>query len=343
MGAKVGFAPGAAVGGGTGGRKENAQSARRAVRCTGAARARARGRATVRAPKASQCENATLQSDGNEQKQAQEERVNGSQTMRSSVERAKTELLETVANIRSAQRYRKTLNENPATLVGLKGARLSELKAEIDRAIRAVEQVAPDVAPLLSTRGLQTLDGSWRLIFSDAREIERLARLPRGIRLTKVLQNIEISSESFVNRATVFLKPLGVFVTVVINAKFSLQPAKPNQFSGPARADVLRRLTGSRFEMARRAVQTSARGRRLNVQFVSRKIEFDRAAWGLLRVPHALRTLVSRNIVQGGTTPPGLILTYLDDDLRIGRGYTGGTFVLVRERNTDVTKASRDS
>ncbi len=210
------------------------------------------------------------------------------------VKRAKFKqaLLEQLEN---HHRQDQTVPHAPITNLDLNTKELGTLTA----AIMALESVNPYPAPL--QKGIHLLNAIWLLRYSDAREITTLStRIRLGFQLEKVYQTINVDSLSFENRAFVKHQWSLVAGAVSITARFepALQPSE-------------------------------LQNRRINVYFEERSL--------------CIRKLLGMSTpfldpfkVIPATPPldriPSLDITYLDQDLRIGRGGDGSLFVLTKEQ-----------
>jgi hypothetical protein len=166
---------------------------------------------------------------------------------------------------------------------------------QIEALVTAIEAQNPNLSPLLYAP--QLLDGNWLLNYSTAREIRSLDKLPLGLKVGRVYQVIDVASQSFLNQAFVY-HPLGLASGYVkVTARFEI--AKPD---GAVLPD-----------------------KRINVEFLERIISIQR-----------LMGIATPQLDPGKVVParspegriPFLEITYIDDDLRIGRGGEGSLFVL---------------
>lgn len=204
--------------------------------------------------------------------------------------RLKQNLLDQLERLQ--QKYR-TVPNAPVTNLDLEPQELEDL----DVAIAALEAVTPYPEPL--RKGIELLSTNWLLRYSDAREITSLSSKPRfGLRLGAVYQNIDVDSLSFENRAFVQHRWGLVAGSVAVTARF--EPAvKP------------------------RAV----RKRRINVFFEERSLSIRKFLG--LPTPFLDPFKVIPTTPPEGRTP-SLDITYLDQDVRIGRGGDGSLFVLTK-------------
>jgi PAP_fibrillin len=191
------------------------------------------------------------------------------------------------------QRRSKNALEAPLTNLDL----TPQERDSINAAIAALEAVTPYPEPL--RKGIKLLNANWLLRYSDAREITTLSARPRlGLQLEKVYQTINVDDLSFENRAFVKHRWGLISGAVAITARF--EPA---------------------------AQPRALRTRRINVFFEERSL----CICTLL----GLRTPFLDPFKVIPATPPEdripcLDITYLDKDLRIGRGGEGSLFVLTK-------------
>lgn len=200
----------------------------------------------------------------------------------------KTELLSLLASL---PRNPWSLPDAPITDVKLPKTTVTN----IESLTQSLEALNPHLQPLLYA--LPLLDGSWRLLYSTAREIRALDKLPLGLKVGQICQNIDLATASFENKA--FVKhPLGLLQGYVrVTATFE------------ANLDQYNRLPD----------------RRINVNFQERFLAIQRILGLLTPKLDPFKVVPARNPV--GRTPT-LDITYLDDSLRIGRGGEGSLFIL---------------
>eukprot|EP00188_Purpureofilum_apyrenoidigerum_P001058 Plantae.Rhodophyta-Purpureofilum_apyrenoidigerum.ctg15406.p1 GENE.Plantae.Rhodophyta-Purpureofilum_apyrenoidigerum.ctg15406~~Plantae.Rhodophyta-Purpureofilum_apyrenoidigerum.ctg15406.p1 ORF type:complete len:286 (-),score=34.27 Plantae.Rhodophyta-Purpureofilum_apyrenoidigerum.ctg15406:997-1854(-) len=195
----------------------------------------------------------------------------------------------------SARKELKIPENAPVTNVKLD----DELNAGILRAVKNVEVEAPTPRPLQDCPML--LDGVWRLLYSDAREITFLAKLPFGFYCRDVFQVINVGKSSFVNMSVVDHVTNLLKGFVMVTAMFSARPgpqfvSQPSGYKPP--------------------------GNFIRVQFQKRSFHLTRVAF--VSAPQFLspfKVMIAN--ATGRTLKPSLTLTYLDDDLRIGRSPSG--------------------
>ena len=166
---------------------------------------------------------------------------------------------------------------------------------EIEQLVTAIEAVNPHLSPLLYTP--QLLNGAWLLNYSTAREIRALDKLPLGLNVGRIYQIIDVPSQSFLNQAFV-RHSLGLAAGYVkVTARFTI--AKPDGAILP--------------------------DKRINVEFLERTIAVQRILG--IKTPKLDPAKVVPAKAPIGRIP-FLEITYIDEDLRIGRGGEGSLFVL---------------
>ncbi len=171
------------------------------------------------------------------------------------------------------------------------------LVAEIEQTTEELEGLNPNLYPLVHAPGL--LAGTWRLLYSTAREIRSLDSLPLGLKVGNVYQEIDLATKSFFNIA--FVKhPLGL-VSGYVKVTASFEPVK---------------LNGSPLP-----------DKRINVYFDKRYLSIDNII-GIQTPQLDPWKVVQARSPQGRI--PCLDITYLDETLRIGRGGEGSLFILVK-------------
>ncbi|MDF5714058.1 MAG: PAP/fibrillin family protein [Rhizonema sp. NSF051] len=183
------------------------------------------------------------------------------------------------------------------------GSPVTDLKLDktqaqkIEQLTLELENVNPNLNPLRTAPFL--LQGTWQLLYSTAREIRSLEKLPLGLKLGKVYQVINIADNTFFNLASVTY-PLGILSGYVkVTATFELD--QENSDSLP--------------------------DKRLNVYFDKRYLSIQKIAGFVTPQLNPFK-------VSSANNPPGRIatldITYLDETLRIGRGGDGSLFILCK-------------
>ncbi|PZD73912.1 hypothetical protein C1752_01666 [Acaryochloris thomasi RCC1774] len=165
---------------------------------------------------------------------------------------------------------------------------------------QSLEELAPYPHPLTNEEALKHIDGTWLLRYSNAREIRSLSSLPVGLTVGKVYQIIDVASTSFENKAYV-KHPLG-FITGYVRITATFEP-KPE-------------------------AEGTVRDRCINVYFKKRSLNIQTLLG--FKTPN-LEPLKVFDAETPEDRIPSLDITYLDEDLRIGRGGDGSLFILVRE------------
>ena len=174
------------------------------------------------------------------------------------------------------------------------------LAEEIGQLTTELESVNPNLYPLLNATFL--LDGAWQLQYSTAREIRSLVSLPLGLKLGKVYQVIDVANKLFFNLAKV-KHPLGL-VSGYVKVTASFEPAKEDLEPPP--------------------------NKRINVYFDKRYLSIEKI-FGINTPQLNPFKVVPANNPNGRTAT--LDITYLDENLRIGRGGDGSLFILSKSNN----------
>ena len=173
----------------------------------------------------------------------------------------------------------------------------------IDTLTQSLESLNPNLSPLRYSPEL--LNGIWQLNYATAGEIRRLSSLKYGLQLGAVYQVIDISTKSFFNQAFVNHQ-LGllsgyVLVTAIFEAAEDSSSSLPNHT--------------------------------LDINFKKRYLAIDKIA--NIKTPKLdpFKVIPANNPQQRN---PTFTITYLDEDLRIGRGGAGGLYILSKSPNTKV-------
>ncbi|MBO3460748.1 PAP/fibrillin family protein [Aetokthonos hydrillicola Thurmond2011] len=166
---------------------------------------------------------------------------------------------------------------------------------EIEQLTQELEGVNPNLYPLRVAPSL--LQGTWQLLYSTAREIRSLSKLPLGLKVGKVYQVINIADNTFFNLANV-KHPLGL-VSGYVKVTATFEAAKENSQAQP--------------------------DKRLNVYFDKRYLSIEKIAGIVTPQLNPFK-------VQNANNPRGRVatldITYLDETLRIGRGGDESLFIL---------------
>jgi hypothetical protein len=170
----------------------------------------------------------------------------------------------------------------------------------LDALSQALEKLTPYPHPLTNEDALKRIDGTWLLRYSNAREIRSLSSLPLGFTVGKVYQIIDVAATAFENKAYV-QHPLGLITGYVrITATFEPKPE----------------------------AEGTIRDRCINVFFQERSFNIQTLLGFKTPSLEPLKVFGAKNPVG---RVPSLDITYLDEDLRIGRGGDGSLFILARE------------
>ncbi|KAB2014281.1 hypothetical protein E1A91_D09G222900v1 [Gossypium mustelinum] len=197
-----------------------------------------------------------------------------------------------------------------------------ELRAEILELVNQLEAVNPTRAPIEAT---QLLDGNWILLYTAFSEL--LPLLAAGatplLKVKSISQSIDTASQSIVNSTTLS----GPFADLSFSASATFEVRSPSRIQVefkegivqppeikpsvdlPADIDVF----GQRISLS--PVQQSLGPLQDLVANISRTISGQPP----LKIP-----------IPGNRSSSWLLITYLDEDLRISRG-DGGLFVLARQ------------
>ncbi|QLE42702.1 fimbrial protein [Nostoc sp. C052] len=169
------------------------------------------------------------------------------------------------------------------------------LAEEIEQLTTELESVNPNLNPLLYATSL--LEGAWQLQYSTAREIRSLVSLPLGLKLGKVYQVIDVANKLFFNLAKV-KHPLGL-VSGYVKVTASFEPAKED------------------LELPS--------NKRINVYFDKRYLSIEKIVGINTPQLNPFKVVPANNPNNRTAT---LDITYLDENLRIGRGGDGSLFIL---------------
>ncbi|AFZ48471.1 PAP fibrillin family protein [Cyanobacterium stanieri PCC 7202] len=190
-----------------------------------------------------------------------------------------------------------TLNINPNYPITDTLIKPSEAE-NIEQLTQNLESLNPFPNPLQFTP--QLLEGIWRLQYSSAREIRSLNKLPLGFELRQVYQIINIQDVSFFNIA--FVEHSSKLINGYVKVTASFAPKiEPNQI-----------------------LPTNT----INVNFEKRYVSIKKIAGVKTPMLDPVREFDARN-PQGRI--PSLTITYIDEDVRIGRGGDGSLFILSKQ------------
>jgi len=179
----------------------------------------------------------------------------------------------------------------PATATGAPATNATLPQNVVDR-ISASADALDAAAGMRNTAANKQLNGSWRLVYSDAPEITNLARLPLGFQLGPVRQPFSLTSNTFENQGEI------LHVTRLIHGATRVV----GEFSAADRGTL------------NAAGVLNERNDRVDVLF--RRVVFE------IDAPLAIKTVVEPK-PDPDLAPPAVDTVYLDDDLRVTRGGDG--------------------
>jgi hypothetical protein len=166
---------------------------------------------------------------------------------------------------------------------------------EIEQLIIAIESCNPHPHPLANA--IDLLAGFWQLQYSTAREIRSLVNLPLGLKLGQVYQVINVDNKQFFNVA--FVQHNWGLLSGYVRVTATFEPALEDSSPVP--------------------------DKRINVYFDKRFLAIDQIV-GVHTPQLNPFKVVSANNPHGRVA--SLDITYLDENLRIGRGGDDSLFVL---------------
>jgi len=195
------------------------------------------------------------------------------------------------------------------------------MDGSIQSAVSLLEESSIYDPPVLKNKSaLFDLNGSWRLLYADASEITRLYQLPARFRPESVFQRVNIPRLTFENQA--FLKgPLGTRGNIRVVSEFGISPKGSVNFIDKVN------LAEDRIE----------------VRFLAVILSLSRL--GYLPLPFLKRVVRPRRASKEESTNgigPSLDTTYLDGNIRVGRGGDGSLFVLAKDLNDPSEALSED-
>jgi PAP_fibrillin len=171
-------------------------------------------------------------------------------------------------------------------------------KVKILSAIQRVEDSNPTPEPL-ERRDL--LEGNWRLLYTSSRDLLGLDRIPL-LKLGQIYQCVRMAEGKIYNIAEIFGLP---WLEAVVSVVASIEPISESRVSVNFERSIVGLQKLLAYDNPSKYVEQIETGKKfppLDFGIDNR----DRKAW--------------------------LEITYLDEDLRIGRGNEGNVFVLSRER-----------
>ncbi|MEL6602919.1 MAG: PAP/fibrillin family protein [Cyanobacteria bacterium J06614_10] len=208
------------------------------------------------------------------------------------------------------------------------------LATEADRQVIAsiiarVEDTNPTPEPLSAP---ELLAGDWRLLYTTSQELLGIDRVPLAS-LGNIYQCVRPKQSRIYNIAEVKSLPLCEGLVSVV-ASFSPAPAEwpvPSASAGSASASG---ASGGSVAVA--ALSTS----KVNVKFeravfgLQRALGYTGPAQHIRKLEAAERVGFLQGVdfsISSDREPGWLKITYLDEDLRIGRGNQGSLFVLTKD------------
>ncbi len=207
-----------------------------------------------------------------------------------------------ILTIIDSEKNKKKIKKNaPITDIKLS----PQIKPRLDTLIESLESLNPNLYPLLHSP--QLLDGIWQLNYSTAGEIRRLSSLKYGLQMGAVYQVIDLAQKAFFNQA-------------FVSHQFSF-------ISGYV-------LVTAIFEAARDGL-SSLPNHTLNIDFKKRYLAIDKIANFKTPKLDPFKVIPVNNTQR---KTPQFKITYLDEDLRIGRGGEGGIYILSKSQNTEAIK-----
>ncbi len=171
-------------------------------------------------------------------------------------------------------------------------------KVKILSAIQRVEDSNPTPEPL-ERRDL--LEGNWRLLYTSSRDLLGLDRIPL-LKLGQIYQCVRMAEGKIYNIAEIFGLP---WLEAVVSVVASIEPVSESRVNVNFERSIVGLQKLLAYDNPSKYVEQIETGKKfppLDFGIDNR----DRKAW--------------------------LEITYLDEDLRIGRGNEGNVFVLSRER-----------
>lgn len=176
----------------------------------------------------------------------------------------------------------------------------SEEATKIEKITESLESLNPFPNPLFYAASL--LNGTWQLHYSNAREIRSLNSLPLGFKLQQVYQIIDVNAQSFFNIA--FVKHSSQLLKGYVKVTASFAPA------------IDKNIMISQ--------------KRLNVNFEKRYVSINKIMGIKTPFFDPIRVFNAQNPT--GRIPT-LDITYIDENLRIGRGGEGTLFILSKQKD----------
>lgn len=190
-------------------------------------------------------------------------------------------------------------------LTAIAGKNRGILATESDRqailaAITELESFNPHPRPL--TTAVELLAGDWRLLYTSSKSLLGIDRLPL-LKLSDIYQCIRPASSQIYNLAEVSSLLPGVDGLVAIVADFT--PVSESRVNVRFKRSLIGLQSLIGYTTPDRTIAAIENGQKF--------------------------TAIDLKIARQTTEPAWLEVTYLDDNLRIGRGNEGNVFVLSKE------------
>lgn len=165
-------------------------------------------------------------------------------------------------------------------------------------AIATLEDFNPTPYPLESSH-LHLLDGNWRLLYTTSKALLRLDRLP-FYKLGQIYQCIRVGSQRVYNIAEIYGLP---FLEGLVGVAAKFEPVSNRRINVNFERSIIGLQSLIRYQSPNSFIQKIEAGNKFT----------------------AIDFMFKSNEQQGW-----LDITYIDENLRIGRGNEGSVFVLVK-------------
>ncbi len=169
-------------------------------------------------------------------------------------------------------------------------------KQAILAAIATLEDLNPTPHPLESSH---LLDGNWRLLYTTSKELLRLDKLP-FYKLGQIYQCIRVENQRVYNIAEIYGLP---FLEGLIGVTANFEPVSNRRIKVNFERSIIGLQSLIRYQSPNKFIQ------QIEASCKFTAIDFT---------------------VKSSERPGWLDITYIDNDLRIGRGNQGSVFVLVK-------------
>lgn len=198
----------------------------------------------------------------------------------------------------------------------------SEIRAEASELVTKLEALNPTPNP---TEVPALLDGNWILLYTAYSELLPLLAIGTTplLKVEKISQSIDTGSQT-VDNSTTLSSP---FATFSFSASASFEVRSPSRIQVQFKEATFKPPEiKSRFDLPE---SVDIFGQKISLSPVQQLLNpVQEAAAGISRTLYGLPPL--KLSIPGERTQSWLLISYLDEDLRISRG-DGGLFVLVRE------------